>query len=71
MHITGREKMLLTQPAREVLVVAVAVSDGEWEVSGTDVLSCRAVPGLVYPLARVVRRFSAAFAAPKRPAELL
>jgi hypothetical protein len=47
MHITGREKMLPTQPAQEVLVAAAAVSDGEWEVSGTDVLSFRAVPELV------------------------
>src|ERR1019366_7584722 len=48
MHITGREKTLAAQPARELLGAAAAVSDGEWEVSGTDVLS-RAVPELVYP----------------------
>src|SRR5271167_3022549 len=48
MHITGREKTRAAQPDQEVLVAAAAVSDGEWEVSGTDVLS-RAVPELVYP----------------------
>jgi hypothetical protein len=47
MHITGREKTLATHPARKVLVAAAAVSDGEWEVSGTDALSFRAVPELV------------------------
>jgi hypothetical protein len=47
MHITGREKMLPTQPARELLVAAAAVSDGELDVSGTDVLPFRAVPELV------------------------
>src|ERR1017187_4330763 len=49
MHITGREKMLPTQPAREVLLAAAAVSDGEEDEFGTGALSFRAVPELVHP----------------------
>jgi hypothetical protein len=52
MHITGREKTLLTQPAREVLVAAEAVSDDELNVSGT------ANSGVVQATAKSLRRLS-------------
>jgi hypothetical protein len=52
MHITGREKMLPTQPAREVLLAAAAVSDGEEDKFGT------ANSGVVQATAKSLRRLS-------------
>jgi hypothetical protein len=46
MHITGREKMLPTQSAQEVLVASTAVYDVELDVSGTDALFLRTFPEL-------------------------
>ena len=65
---SGREKTG-SRPVRDTAVGFVAAAVRSHSATGSSVpreFPLRALPQYMYPFVRVVRRFSAAFAAPKR-----